>query len=81
MEAVKQQQFIITVEDAAGGLAAEIADRAFLPFVTTAQDGSHAGLGLTICASLAASMNGAVTLSATELGLKATVSLPLSADF
>ena len=80
MEAVKEQQFMITVEDAAGGLAAEIADRAFLPFVTTAQDGSHAGLGLTICASLAASMNGAVTLSATELGVKATVSLPLSAD-
>ena len=80
MEAVKEQQFIITIEDAAGGLAADIADRAFLPFVTTAQDGSHAGLGLTICASLAASMNGAVTLSATELGVKATVSLPLSAD-
>ncbi|MDG1065435.1 MAG: ATP-binding protein [Luminiphilus sp.] len=78
-EAVQEQEFIITIEDAAGGLSAEIVDRAFLPFVTTAQDGSHAGLGLTVCASLAASMGGAVMLDPTDLGLVATVRLPLKA--
>ena len=78
VEAVNEQEFIITIEDAAGGLAAEIADRAFLPFVTTALNGSHAGLGLTVCASLAASLGGAVTLDPTELGLVATLRLPLA---
>ena len=78
VETVQAQQLTITIEDAAGGVAPEIADRAFLPFVTTAEDGSHAGLGLTVCVSLAASMGGAVTLTRTELGSKATVSLPLS---
>lgn len=81
VETVGDGTFVITIEDAAGGLASDIADRAFLPFVTTAQDGSHAGLGLTVCASLAASMGGTVNLISTELGLKATVTLPLSADF
>jgi C4-dicarboxylate-specific signal transduction histidine kinase len=81
VEAVHEQDFIITIEDAAGGLAAEIADRAFLPFVTTAENGSHAGLGLTVCASLAASLGGAVTLDPTELGLVATVRLPLISAF
>ncbi len=80
VETVQAQQLTITIEDAAGGVAPEIADRAFLPFVTTAEDGSHAGLGLTVCASLAASMGGAVTLTRTELGSKATVSLPLSGN-
>ena len=78
VEAVNEQEFIISIEDAAGGLAAEIADRAFLPFVTTAPNSSHAGLGLTVCASLAASLGGAVTLDPTELGLVATLRLPLA---
>ena len=81
VETVGDGSFVITIEDAAGGLASDIADRAFLPFVTAAQDGSHAGLGLTVCASLAASMGGTVNLISTKLGLKATVTLPLSADF
>ena len=56
----------------------KIAHQAFQPFITTAEDGSHAGLGLTVCASIAASMGGAVTIASTELGSKATVSLPLT---
>ena len=75
------RELTITIEDAAGGVTPKIAHQAFQPFITTAEDGSHAGLGLTVCASIAASMGGAVTLARTELGSKATVSLPLTGSF
>ena len=81
VETAQARDMTITIEDAAGGLTPKIAHQAFQPFITTAEDGSHAGLGLTVCASIAASMGGAVTLARTELGSKATVSLPLTESF
>jgi C4-dicarboxylate-specific signal transduction histidine kinase len=81
VETAQARELIITIEDAAGGVTPKIAHQAFQPFITTAEDGSHAGLGLTVCASIAASMGGAVTLARTELGSKATVSLPLTESF
>ena len=81
VETAQAQELTITIEDAAGGVTPKIAHQAFQPFITTAEDGSHAGLGLTVCASIAASMGGAVTLARTELGSKATVSLPLTESF
>ena len=81
VETAQARELTITIEDAAGGVTPKIAHQAFQPFITTAEDGSHAGLGLTVCASIAASMGGAVTLTRTELGSTATVSLPLSESF
>ena len=81
VETAQARELTITIEDAAGGVTQKIAHQAFQPFITTAEDGSHAGLGLTVCASIAASMGGAVTLARTELGSKATVSLPLTESF
>ncbi|EAW40350.1 sensory box histidine kinase [marine gamma proteobacterium HTCC2080] len=81
VETAQARELTITIEDAAGGVTPKIAHQAFQPFITTAEDGSHAGLGLTVCASIAASMGGAVTLARTELGSKATVSLPLTESF
>ena len=81
VETAQARELTITIEDAAGGVTPKIAHQAFQPFITTAEDGSHAGLGLTVCASIAASMGGAVTLASTELGSKATVSLPLTESF
>jgi len=81
VETAQARELMITIEDAAGGVTPKIAHQAFQPFITTAEDGSHAGLGLTVCASIAASMGGAVTLARTELGSKATVSLPLTESF
>ena len=81
VETAQARELTITIEDAAGGVTPKIAHQAFQPFITTAEDGSHAGLGLTVCASIAASMGGAVTLVRTDLGSKATVSLPLSESF
>ena len=81
VETAQARELTITIEDAAGGVTPKIAHQAFQPFITTAEDGSHAGLGLTVCASIAASMGGAVTLARTELGSKAAVSLPLTESF
>ena len=81
VETAQARELTITIEDAAVGVTPKIAHQAFQPFITTAEDGSHAGLGLTVCASIAASMGGAVTLARTELGSKATVSLPLTESF
>ena len=81
VETAQARELTITIEDAAGGVTPKIAHQAFQPFITTAEDGSHAGLGLTVCASIAASMGGAVALARTELGSKATVSLPLTESF
>lgn len=81
VETAQARELTITIEDAAGGVTPKIAHQAFQPFITTAEDGSHAGLGLTVCASIAASMGGAVILARTELGSKATVSLPLTESF
>ena len=81
VETAQARELTITIEDAAGGVTPKIAHQAFQPFITTAEDGSHAGLGLTVCASIAASMGGAVKLARTELGSKATVSLPLTESF
>ena len=81
VETAQARELTITIVDAAGGVTPKIAHQAFQPFITTAEDGSHAGLGLTVCASIAASMGGAVTLARTELGSKATVSLPLTESF
>jgi len=75
-EGLEAQQFVLHIEDAAGGLPAEMAAHAFDAFVTSAEDGSHAGLGLTICDQFATSHGGKVTLTKTELGTRATLTLP-----
>ena len=71
-------KFVLTVEDAAGGLAPGLVDRALLPFVTSAEDGSHAGLGLSVCNGYAEAMAGDLALQDTELGTLVSLSLPLA---
>ena len=76
--AVVDGKFVLTVEDAAGGLPPGLADRVLLPFVTSAEDGSHAGLGLSVCNSYAEAMAGDLALQGTELGTLVSLSLPLA---
>ena len=51
-------------------------DRALLPFVTSAEDGSHAGLGLSVCNSHAEAMAGDLALR--DHGTPVSLSLPLA---
>jgi len=45
--------------------------------VTEADDGSHPGMGLTICHEIAAELGGALTLASDSTGVTATVSFPV----
>ncbi|HEY8090275.1 MAG TPA: HAMP domain-containing sensor histidine kinase [Polyangiaceae bacterium] len=68
----------IEVEDDGPGVAPEVRDRLFEPFVTTKEVGEGTGLGLAVCRGLVESAGGEIHLDATEPGKGArfVVSLP-----
>jgi signal transduction histidine kinase len=67
----------IEVEDSGPGIAPELRDRVFEPFVTTKPVGDGTGLGLAVCRGLVESAGGEIGLDATyEEGARFTISLP-----
>lgn len=76
-ESVEGSEFLCVIEDTAGGVPEQLIDRAFQPFVTSAVDGSRAGLGLTTCHSLIAELGGNIKLENAGLGARATVRFPV----
>lgn len=70
----------IEVEDDGPGIAPEVRDRLFEPFVTTKEVGEGTGLGLAVCRGLVESAGGEVSLDARyEGGARFTVVLPSAA--
>ena len=70
--------FFLEVEDNGPGIAAEVADRIFDPFVTTKPAGEGTGLGLAISRRLATSMGGSLTAGRGSAGgARFTLRLPL----
>ena len=72
-----------TVSDNAGGIPDDILPRVFDPYFTTATDGSHPGLGLTVARAIAAELGGFISLANKPMedcgvGLSVTVELPIS---
>lgn len=72
-----------TVSDNAGGIPDDILPRVFEPYFTTATDGSHPGLGLTVAAAIADELGGSIRLENRSLenvgfGLSVTVELPIT---
>ena len=72
-----------TVSDNAGGIPDDILPRVFDPYFTTATDGSHPGLGLTVASAIVAEMGGSISLANKPMegcgvGLSVTVELPIS---
>ena len=59
-------RILIKVEDNGGGIDEKIADKIFLPFFTTRQNGS--GIGLTLAKSIMEAHNGYLTYRKTENG-------------
>ncbi|MGM0577491.1 MAG: sensor histidine kinase [Myxococcota bacterium] len=55
-------QVVVEVVDGGPGVPAEVADRAFDPFVTSHPVGTHLGLGLTIAQAIAGGLRGEVSL-------------------
>ncbi|MBU2425476.1 MAG: ATP-binding protein [Gammaproteobacteria bacterium] len=64
----------IELQDAGGGLAAEVLEHALLPFYTTKTHGS--GIGLTLCRDVAEAHGGVLNLRNQAPGLKVQVNLP-----
>lgn len=68
---------IIEVSDTGCGIAPEMQDRVFDPFVTTKAIGVGTGLGLSICRNTVRSLGGTITLeSEVNLGTTVRVTLP-----
>jgi C4-dicarboxylate-specific signal transduction histidine kinase len=59
--AVKDDTVTLTFEDNGGGLAKEVEDRLFEPWVTTRSDRPFAGLGLAVARELVTRMGGTLT--------------------
>jgi len=68
---------VLTVCDSGTGIPADVLPRIFEPFFTTRSGGL--GLGLSLCESLAADMNGTLTATnAAQRGALFRLSLPLA---
>jgi signal transduction histidine kinase len=67
------------VEDNGPGIAVDVRDQVFEPFVTTKSVGEGTGLGLAVCRGLVESANGEIGLDATyEQGARFFIVLPAS---
>jgi signal transduction histidine kinase len=70
----------IEVEDDGPGIAAEVRERLFEPFVTTKEVGEGTGLGLAVCRGLVESAGGDIGVDATYAdGARFYVVLPAAA--
>ncbi len=71
----------IEIEDDGPGIAPQVRDRLFEPFVTTKDVGEGTGLGLAVCRGLVESAGGEVSLDASYTGgARFTVVLPSAAE-
>ncbi len=74
-------QIEVSISDTGGGVAPEIAERLFDPFITTKQIGHGTGLGLFICRQIVNDLGGDITIdSAPGLGTTVRVQLPPSEE-
>ncbi|WP_432463034.1 sensor histidine kinase [Agarivorans sp. QJM3NY_33] len=76
---LREHMLVIAVEDQAGGIAMDQADKIFEPFYTTKQNGT--GLGLAVVKSVVKAHQGDICLEDTPLGTRFLVSLPLAEPY
>jgi signal transduction histidine kinase len=70
----------LIVEDNGPGIAAEIRDRVFEPFVTTKEPGKGTGLGLAVCLGLVEAAGGTLAVEASDTGgARFVIELPAEA--
>lgn len=77
-ESIEDGHFVLCFEDGAGGMSADMLEKAKDEFVTTDSASGHAGLGLTICRDLILSMKGELLLESLKGGLRVIVRLPVT---
>ncbi len=76
----EDQQVVLRVKDAAGGVPAEVMARMFEPFFTTKPSGQGTGMGLAITADIVASMGGSITVANEDGGAAFEIRLPIAGD-
>jgi CheY-like chemotaxis protein len=74
----QSDRVVISVSDSGTGIAPEVLDRIFDPFVTTKEPGKGTGLGLAMVASIVQAMQGDIKVSSTDgaTGTSFEISLP-----
>lgn len=72
-----EDELVLTVDDSGPGIAPELRDRLFEPFVTTKPAGSGTGLGLAVCWTIVERAGGSISaLEAPSGGARFVVRLP-----
>ncbi len=82
-ETLTSDSYRFVVSDNGGGIPDELLPRVLEPYFTTATDGSHPGLGLTVAQTIASELGGSISLENKPLkscgaGLSVTVELPIA---
>src|SRR5262249_7774918 len=70
----------IEVEDDGAGVAPEVRDKLFEPFVTTKPVGEGTGLGLAVCRGLVEAVGGTIGLEPGTPGARFVIELPAEAS-
>lgn len=71
--------YVLTIEDSAGGFDAETSGQLFDPFFTTKAPNKGAGLGLSVSYGIIDDMGGQITAEAVDAGARFIIRLPVVA--
>jgi two-component system, NtrC family, sensor kinase len=76
-----EERVLLEIEDDGPGVARELRDGIFEPFVTTKDVGAGTGLGLAVCRGIVEAAKGKISLDASyEAGARFVVELPLARE-
>lgn len=79
-ESLQAGDFVLTLQDNAGGIESQVIDRIFEPFFTTRPELGNSGLGLSSSYGIVKDLGGSITAENDEQGAVFTVRLPIAVD-